>query len=78
MLEVESNFFEILDLLFQDVDHDLNMTTIAIRSTIMPARAMIAESIIGFGRTVPTKLARGNNNGMPAATINPIPKIIPI
>ena len=64
-------------MLFLDVGQDLNMTTIAIRSTIMPARAMIAESMSGFGRPVPTKLAWGNNNGIPAAQRMPIPKMIP-
>lgn len=36
---------------------------------------MITESIIGFGNALPTKLARGSNNGMEDAQIKPIPKI---
>ncbi|MCK5238978.1 MAG: hypothetical protein KAR33_05475 [Candidatus Thorarchaeota archaeon] len=51
------------------------MTMIAITSTMRPARAMITESIIGFGNALPTKLARGSNNGMEDAQIKPIPKI---
>lgn len=50
---------------------------IAITRTIAPAKAMITESMIGFGNAVPTKLARGSKRGMLAAQIIPMPKMIP-
>jgi hypothetical protein len=53
------------------------MSIIDISSTMIPARAMTIESMIGFGKRLTAMVARGNNNGIPAAQIIPMPKMIP-
>jgi len=48
----------------------------AITSTMMPAKAITAESMGGSGSALPTKAARGSMKGITAEPSIQIPKIV--
>ena len=51
------------------------LNTIEIKSTMMPAKAIIVESMVGLGSAPPTYAVRGSKKGVPAAHSIQIPKI---
>ena len=61
---------------FQFAGTGLNLNTTAIRSTMIPAKAIIAESMGGSGRALPAVTVRGSKKGIAAEQSIQTPKIV--